>query len=55
MIIIIDDICYVTNVGDSRDIMSADEGQKIFVLTDAHKPTDSVEMKRINGNGGRIY
>jgi len=55
VIIIIDDICYVANVGDSRIIMSADGGEKIFLLTNDHKPTDEVEMKRIIDNGGKIY
>ena len=45
----------MANVGDSRAIMSADGGEKIFVLSNDHKPTDDVEMKRITENGGRIY
>jgi serine/threonine protein phosphatase PrpC len=42
-----DEICYVANVGDSRTIMSADGGEKIFLLTNDHKPTDEIESKRI--------
>ena len=48
-------MCYVANVGDSRAVMSADGGEKIFILSTDHKPTEEVEMKRINDNGGRIY
>lgn len=35
--------------------MSADGGEKIFILSTDHKPTDEVEMKRIQDNGGKIY
>ena len=53
--IIIDEMCYVANVGDSRAVMSADGGEKIFILSTDHKPTEEVEHKRITENGGRIY
>jgi serine/threonine protein phosphatase PrpC len=55
VIIIIDEMCYVANVGDSRAVMSADGGEKIFLLSTDHKPTEEVEMKRIIENGGKIY
>ena len=55
VVLIIDEMCYVANVGDSRVIMSADGGEKIFVLSNDHKPTDDIEMKRIIENGGKIY
>jgi serine/threonine protein phosphatase PrpC len=55
VIIIIDEMCYVANVGDSRAVMSADGGEKIFLLSTDHKPTEDVEMKRIIENGGKIY
>jgi protein phosphatase 2C family protein 2/3 len=55
VVIIIDETCYVANVGDSRAMMSADGGEKIIVLSNDHKPTDEVEMKRIIENGGKIY
>ena len=55
IVLIVGDICYVANVGDSRAIMSADGGEKLFLLSTDHKPTEEVEMKRIIDNGGRIY
>lgn len=51
----VEDMCYVINVGDSRTIMSADEGAKIYVLNVDHKPTDDVEKERITSNGGSVY
>jgi len=49
------DVIYTANVGDSRALMSCENGEKIVVLSNDHKPTDEVEMKRIVENGGRIY
>lgn len=44
---ILNEMCYVANVGDSRAIMSADGGEKVYILSTDHKPTHEVEMKRI--------
>ena len=55
VILIIDDMCYCANTGDSRAIMSADGGEKLFLLSTDHKPTEELEMKRIIEQGGRIY
>ena len=55
VILIIDDMCYCANTGDSRAIMSADGGEKLFLLSTDHKPTDEVEVKRIVENGGKVY
>jgi serine/threonine protein phosphatase PrpC len=52
---IIDDICYIANVGDSRALMSADGGNYIVELSRDHKPNDELEQKRITENGGKIY
>lgn len=35
--------------------MSADLGDKIYVLSNDHKPTDEQELKRIIDNGGKVY
>ena len=43
IVLIIDEMCYVGNVGDSRAIMSADGGEKVFNLSNDHKPMDEGE------------
>lgn len=53
--LIVGDMCYLANVGDSRAIMSVDGGEKIMVLSRDHKPEEANETKRIEENGGRIY
>ena len=55
VILVIDDMCYCANTGDSRAIMSANGGEKLFLLSTDHKPTEEAEMKRIIDHGGRIY
>lgn len=51
----LDDICYVANVGDSRAIMSANNGKNTEVLTNDHKPGLKEEEKRIVQAGGKVY
>ena len=55
VVLIVGDMCYVANVGDSRALLSGDGGQRIFPLTRDHKPTDEAERKRIIEAGGQIY
>lgn len=55
IVLIVGDICYVANVGDSRAIMSVDGGEKILLLSKDHKPEDDGETKRVEENGGQIY
>lgn len=55
IVLIVGDICYVANVGDSRAIMSVDGGEKILLLSKDHKPESDEETLRIEENGGRIY
>ena len=48
-------MCYVSNVGDSRAIMSGNSGKKLFPLSRDHKPLDDQEKERIISAGGKIY
>jgi protein phosphatase 2C family protein 2/3 len=47
VVMIIDDMIYVINVGDSRALMSIDSGNQIGVLSRDHKPDDELEKRRI--------
>ena len=55
IVIIVESECYVANVGDSRAIMSADKGKKLFLLSRDHRPNEEYELERIKKNGGGIY
>lgn len=52
---IIGDMCFIANVGDSRALMSANGGEKIYALSRDHKPSDDLEKQRIVSAGGQIY
>ena len=53
--LLMDDVCYFANCGDSRAIASFNGGKTISVLTKDHKPNDPEEKKRIIDNGGNVY
>lgn len=53
--ILIDDMCYIANVGDSRALLSQDLGKNFTVLTTDHKPNEESETKRIVENHGKVY
>ena len=55
VVLIVGDLCYVANVGDSRAIMSSHTGVKILSLSRDHKPLDDLEKTRITEAGGKIY
>lgn len=55
VIILLDDICYCANLGDSRAVYSEDSGKKIYDLSKDHKPNDLHEKRRIEKAGGYIY
>jgi protein phosphatase 2C family protein 2/3 len=52
---ILDDMCYVANVGDSRAVLSKKNGTIVEPLSIDQRPLRNVEMKRITENGGHIY
>lgn len=53
--LIIGDVVYFANVGDSRAIMSCNGGETIVPITIDHKPNEDNETKRIINYGGKIY
>ena len=55
IVLIINDSCYIVNLGDSRALYSFDDGKKFFQLSRDHKPNDPIEKKRIYKAGGNIY
>lgn len=55
VVLIVGPHCYVANVGDSRALLSSDNGTKIYSLSRDHKPCDENEKVRIIKAGGQIY
>ena len=53
--LIINDILYSINLGDSRALYSRDSGNEFFQITRDHKPNDPKEKKRIEKAGGKVY
>ena len=47
VVLIVGDICFVSNVGDSRAVLSSGGGQHMTALSRDHKPSDVEEYKRI--------
>ena len=52
VVLIIGDVCFSANVGDSRALLSGTGGTKIYPLSRDHKPSDESERKRIVDAGG---
>jgi len=55
VILIVGETCYAANVGDSRAILSMNNGEKIVDLSDDHKPSELKEYNRIIKAGGQVY
>ena len=47
VVLTVDEVCYVANLGDSRAILSAGSGDKLFLLSRDHKPNEDYERGRI--------
>ena len=55
ILLIVDTKIYIANVGDSRCIVSCNNGKIKKDVTRDHKPEFPYEKKRIYNNGGNIY
>ena len=55
IILFVDEIIYVANVGDSRALFSQNNGSNFIQITQDHKPNNPMEKKRIFHNGGQVY
>ena len=53
--LIINDILYAINLGDSRALYSRDGGKEYFQITRDHKPNDEKEKARIEKAGGKVF
>ena len=55
IILIVDNKIFVANVGDSRCLLSMENGNKFIEVTKDHKPNSPEETERIKKYGGKIY
>jgi len=55
ILLVINDLMYITNIGDCRAIISMNSGSKIKPLSIDHKPNNPKEYKRIIENNGHVY
>lgn len=55
ILLVVDEICYIANVGDSRAIMSKEGGKQAISITNDHKPCENGEKERILKAGGKVY
>ena len=55
VIIIVDTKIYIANVGDSRVVLSLNDGNQSLVVTEDHKPNNEKEKNRIIQSGGQVY
>ena len=53
--LIMDEWCFITNLGDSRALYSYDSGKQLYQVIRDHKPNDPIEKERIEKAGGSVY
>ena len=54
-VLILDEWCFIINLGDSRGLCSFNSGNVFYQITRDHKPNDPIEKSRIEKAGGSIY
>lgn len=54
VVLIVNDLIYCANVGDSRAFISLKNGSSYVELSNDHKPENPNEKKRILQNGGKV-
>ena len=55
MALIINNLIYAINLGDSRALYSRKGGQEFYQITRDHKPNDPKEKARIEKAGGKVF
>jgi hypothetical protein len=55
VMLIINDILFSINLGDSRALYSYDTGKYLYQISRDHKPNDEIEKQRIEKAGGQVY
>ena len=55
VMLIINNILFAVNLGDSRALYSYDTGKYLYQITRDHKPNDEIEKQRIENAGGQVY
>ena len=55
VMLIINNLLYAINLGDSRALYSYDTGKYLYQISRDHKPNDEVEKNRIESVGGHVY
>jgi len=55
IVLIVGEVCYTANVGDSRAVLVSNGGLDVVALSRDHKPSDFDEYNRIVKAGGQIY
>lgn len=55
VVLVVNDLCYIANLGDSRVVSSFYSGNRAKQLTIDMKPSEEAEQQRITKAGGKIY
>ena len=53
--LLVGDKCYISNVGDSRAVLSLSGGNNVITVSNDHKPSCASEKARILKAGGKLF